>query len=117
MHVTLPLPPSSNTAYPTDWIRKRRHKSKKLETWLDENMGTLCAVTERFVCAGIRIKLFFPDRRRRDILNYQKVLIDAVVTANIIPDDNFIVLPECHISGAIDKDNPRVEVYMYGYRE
>lgn len=117
MHVTLPLPPSSNTAYPTDWVRRRRHKSEKLETWLKENMGTLYGVTDRFVRAGIRIKLFFPNKRRRDVLNYQKVLIDAIVAANIIPDDNFMVLSECHISGVIDRDNPRVEVYMYGYKE
>ena len=33
---------------------------------------------------------WFPDRRKRDVANYEKVLTDSMVTANVMVDDHLI---------------------------
>lgn len=59
--------------------------------------------------AEIIITFFFKDKRRHDADNYQKFLLDGLVSAGIIADDDFE-----HISvtckGGYDKNNPRTEI-------
>ena len=57
----------------------------------------------------IIITFFFKDKRRHDADNYQKFLLDGLVAAGIIVDDDFE-----HISvtckGKYDKNEPRTEI-------
>lgn len=61
--------------------------------------------------------LYSGSKRRRDLRNIttviDKFLCDALVAYGIIPDDNCNI---CNgfmdLYGGIDKDNPRVEVYI-----
>lgn len=59
--------------------------------------------------AELIITFYFKDRRRHDADNYQKMLLDGLVSAGIIKDDDFE-----HISvtccGGYDKQKPRVEI-------
>ena len=56
---------------------------------------------------NIEIKYFFPDKRRRDIDNFLKLIFDAA-TGLIWEDDSQI--QSMMLSKYIDKDNPRVEL-------
>lgn len=57
--------------------------------------------------------MFFPDNRVRDGQNYMKPVLDWIVTQGIIEDDNRrIVKGEQWIDCGIDKDNPRIEIYI-----
>jgi hypothetical protein len=64
--------------------------------------------------AKVRIKIFFPTIRRRDERNYDcKWLIDGLVTAKIIKDDNIDVIGRPEVILEYDKQNPRVEVEIF----
>lgn len=58
------------------------------------------------------ITYYFKDKRRRDTMNYDKMLMDGLVEANIITDDNYNVITEFTTKGGYDKDNPRTEVVI-----
>ena len=55
----------------------------------------------------IVVGLFFKDKRRRDIDNWHKVLLDSM-TGIVWKDDSQIV--EMTVTKSIDKDNPRIEL-------
>ena len=52
----------------------------------------------------------FKDKRVRDTHNMTKCLLDALVEANIIEDDNYNVLREYTEKGTYDKGNEYVEI-------
>lgn len=44
--------------------------------------------------------------------NYEKMLLDGLVEANIIEDDNYNVIQKFTTIGKYDKMEPRTEVYI-----
>ena len=58
----------------------------------------------------IKITYYFKDKRRHDPSNYDKMLLDGLVEANIITDDNYEVIKEFTTIGKYDKENPRTEI-------
>ena len=56
------------------------------------------------------ITYYFKDKRRHDPSNYDKMLLDGLVEANIIKDDNYDVIQEFTTIGKYDKKNPRTEI-------
>lgn len=56
------------------------------------------------------ITYYFKDRRRHDPSNYDKFILDGLVEANIIKDDNYSVIRKFTTIGKYDKDNPRTEI-------
>ncbi len=57
------------------------------------------------------IKLYFPDKRNRDIHNYPKSICDGIEKSGIIKNDK--LLKPVVIMDFIDKENPRVEIELY----
>lgn len=60
----------------------------------------------------IIIIYYFKDRRRHDPSNYDKMILDGLVEANIIADDNYGVITEFTTKGDYDKNNPRTEIVI-----
>lgn len=60
----------------------------------------------------MKITYYFKDKRRHDPSNYDKMLLDGLVEANIITDDNYDVIQEFTTIGRYDKENPRVEIEL-----
>lgn len=58
----------------------------------------------------MKITYYFKDKRRHDPSNYDKMLLDGLVEANIITDDNYEVIQEFTTIGKYDKLNPRTEI-------
>lgn len=58
----------------------------------------------------ITIKYYFKDKRRRDLENYLKILMDALVEAKVIIDDNYEVITKMTLIGNVDSKNPRIEI-------
>lgn len=58
----------------------------------------------------IEIKLYFGDKRKRDIDNYNKLVLDAM-TGIVYGDDKQITV--LHLYKDYDKNNPRVEVGIF----
>lgn len=103
------LPPSLNEWQNLHPMEKHRRKKQT------EHDVYYACYSQRppipFEKARIRIKIFFPVRRRRDERNYDcKWLIDGLVVAKIIKDDNIDVIGRPEVIPDYSKDNPRVEI-------
>ena len=60
----------------------------------------------------LEIVYYFKDRRRHDPSNYDKMLLDGLVEAGIIEDDNYGVIQKFTTIGKYDKENPRTEIFI-----
>lgn len=59
------------------------------------------------------VKYFFADdTRARDLTNYEKVMIDWLVDAGVLLDDQFIQEFNCKLCPP-DKKNPRVQIIIF----
>jgi Holliday junction resolvase RusA-like endonuclease len=59
---------------------------------------------------AMMLRIFWPDARRRDIDNNIKCILDS---ANGLVFDDDSQVSELHVSSAIDRSNPRVEVEVH----
>lgn len=59
--------------------------------------------------AQVTITYYFDNRRRHDADNYQKFLLDGLVAAGVIMDDDFSHI-QVLCKGGYDKKNPRTEI-------
>lgn len=57
---------------------------------------------------------FYPSTRRKfDLTNKAESIMDLLVDAGIIEDDNYTVIPQIKIQfGSIDRQNPRAEIII-----
>lgn len=88
MHLTLPYPPSMNRY----WRRAGRHmhlstEAKQYREVVIKQLEGSEPLTFRL---AMRIQMFPPDRRRRDIDNIQKPVLDALQHAGAYIDDEQI---------------------------
>ena len=98
--------------------------SKKHDAWKKAELLHLLAVKQTIKTAGVvlplvagniyktNITVYFPDRRKADIINKVETIQDILVDAGIIEDDNRFVLDYLVLKGGYDKENPRVEVQI-----
>lgn len=102
MTITLPWPPSTNTSYAT--YNNRRIKSRKARDYTQTIQTLLQAhptwtTHTRTITPNttihITINLHPPDKRKRDINNHDKILIDALFTT-LNADDSQITSLTIH---------------------
>ena len=88
----LPFPPSTNHSHTYGGGRKfldkrtRAFREKVQETVIEQNITKLEGRLSMFIA------LFPPDKRRRDIGNYEKQTTDALMNAGVFDDDEQIDL-------------------------
>ncbi|NJN99527.1 MAG: hypothetical protein HC875_38225 [Anaerolineales bacterium] len=62
----------------------------------------------------ITMYFWFPDNLRSDLTNKSESIMDMLVKAKVISDDNWKTIPSiCLKAEGVDKENPRVEVKFY----
>ena len=83
--------------------KKQIHELIKLET---------IGINPKYEKVKMKITYYFKDKRRHDPSNYDKMLLDGLVEANIIIDDNYDVIQEFTTIGKYDKENPRTEIEL-----
>lgn len=86
----LPVPPSANMLYPQGKGR-RRFKSAAYKTWQQE--AALALKHQIRPLEGslyARYEFHFPDRRIRDLPNFEKALSDFLVFRGVLIDDSQI---------------------------
>ena len=103
------LPPSLN-----EWQNLHRMKKARLKKQVEHDVY-YATYNQRppkpYDRAHVKITIYFSTNRRRDERNYDcKWLIDGLVTAKLIKDDNTKVIGRPEIVMAYDPKNPRVEV-------
>ncbi|MBX6770870.1 MAG: RusA family crossover junction endodeoxyribonuclease [Chloroflexi bacterium] len=105
---TLPLPPSVNHLYAR--FADRVVLTDAGLAYHDEVAVTLRGQTvPPDVRFRVTIHLHFPDRRRRDLDNALKLLLDAVSRALGFDDSR---IDELHVYRALDRQCPRAEVLL-----
>ena len=95
LHLALPFPPSTNTYWrhtvykgkPRTLIseRGRKYRSTVKRLCLIKRAGWQLSQRLR-----VNVQLDAPDKRTRDIDNYNKALLDALVHAGVMRDDSLI---------------------------
>lgn len=62
----------------------------------------------------IEITIYAPDKRKADKTNKAESIMDLMVDAGIIEDDNWFVFPELNLKfGGVDREFPRAEVVIH----
>lgn len=116
MKITLPLPPSINHAYGR--CRNGRNFIKpEGRGWILHAQlvtGGACfdnkwkySEKEKIV---IEIFVFWPDNRKRDCSNLEKILIDSLQDI-VFEDDRYALVR--FMDFEVDRENPRVELTIY----
>lgn len=83
--------------------KKKIHEAVKMST---------IGINPKYKKCNITVIYYFEDRRKHDPSNYDKMLLDGLVEANIIEDDNYNVIQKFTTIGKYDKIEPRTEVYI-----
>lgn len=86
--LSLPLPPSVNTAY-SNVPGRGRVKTKQYREWqnLSEALVLQQSVSPVLGQVGVCYQMSVPDKRVRDCANYEKLSSDLLVRCGIIEDD------------------------------
>lgn len=108
MKITLyTIPPTINKYIGRTNVWEYQKNKKQIHSLI-----RLCTIgnNPRIKKCNMRITYYFKDRRRHDPSNYDKMLLDGLVEANIIEDDNYGVIQEFTTIGKVDSKNPRVEI-------
>lgn len=85
---TLPYPPSANRLW--RYVDARAIKSAPYRAWLKEAALTIMAQRPKAIQGRFRLTAVVdaPDRRRRDVDNLAKPVIDSVAEARLIENDS-----------------------------
>jgi Holliday junction resolvase RusA-like endonuclease len=112
MKITLNfVPPSINYYIGRD--NRFQYQSDKKKIHDAVKMSTI-GINPKYKKCKIKITYFFKDKRRHDPSNYDKMLLDGLIEANIIVDDSYAVIEEFTTIGKYDKNNPRTEIEIEG---
>lgn len=117
--LVLPLPPSLNHAY-RNFVKDGRRmrvttsaaeRFKRDAGWLAKAwcQSVRWTVPEPGTKIVMRLWYYWPDRRRMDTHNREKVLLDALEGV-LYQDDRWVLVQEQDF--AVDRDNPRVEIEL-----
>jgi len=63
---------------------------------------------------SVQALYYMPDRRRPDLLNLLQATADIIEKAGVIGNDRDIVSFDGSRIMEVDKENPRVEIYIEG---
>lgn len=103
------------------WIfrggRKFLVPSVNYDIWHEEKMWELKkyinSVKNPITRCQIEVTIFFPDNIKSDLSNKAESIMDLLVDANVLEDDNHKVCYDLHmISGGVDKENPRAIIII-----
>ena len=107
------IPPSNNQYMGNSRNFNIYRREKERWHWLVKAALTKAKKPrEPYGRAEVHITYYFKDKRRRDPDNYSgKMILDPLVKEGVLKDDNFNVV-ELRLSGSLDKDNPRTEIFI-----
>lgn len=82
--------------------------------WHEEQLWKLKSYKKKYDECSIVLKFFAPDNRSSDLTNKAESIMDLLVDAGILKDDNWFVVNTLTLQfGGVDKENPRVEISFH----
>jgi Holliday junction resolvase RusA-like endonuclease len=115
---SLPFPPSVNKAY-GNRSNQKRFKSKAYKAW-EQSCPELTLPEKGAIDWPVAVvyRFYLPDRRLRDVANYEKLVTDQLVKKCVLVDDNFKIIKSMHLHfSGVDRGNPRVDIEIYELKE
>ncbi|RCL03036.1 MAG: crossover junction endodeoxyribonuclease RusA [Candidatus Tokpelaia sp. JSC189] len=89
LKLDLPFPPSVNGLYRNGGMKKGRHRTARYKAWVREASLCVGEVHRKAMSAySLLIVLKRPDRRMRDLGNYEKAISDLLVSHGVVRDDS-----------------------------
>ena len=87
IHLTLPYPPTTNNLFMN--VGKGRIRTKKYDAWIAEATRHVRQQAPQPITGlySLTLKVWRPDRRRRDASNLIKAVEDLLVSLGVTPDD------------------------------
>ena len=85
--IDLPLPPTANSAYPTDWRTHRRHLSARARAWKDEAGWAIMASHPPKITGAYTFQILIPLKARGDSDGYVKLPQDLLAELGVTPND------------------------------
>ena len=113
----IPYPPSVNHLY--DFRGRTKFIGEKGKLFFSEvsELAMYWKIQKRISCQiKMDIKVFLPDKRKRDIDNVLKATFDSLQKSNIIEDDRLICQLMIEKVG-IDRKKPRLEIEIAEYNK
>lgn len=91
--------------------------SANYSMWHEEKMWELkkyiAGVKNPITLCKIEATIFFPDNMKADLTNKAESIMDLLVDAQVLKDDNHKICPDLHlISGGVEKENPRAIIII-----
>ena len=87
--------------------------SSKYTAWHKDASLQLIGVNKIPSGSFISLHFYMPDNRRTDLSNKAESIMDCLVDNEIIEDDCWQIVPILALKGCgIDKENPRVEIFV-----
>ena len=105
--------PSKKNSRITQRSTGRSFPSAKYTAWHRESMKYLPRVKASDNPLHIRIDFRLDSLRARDLSNMTESVMDLMVDAEIISDDNWKVVPRLTLSGKLDRNDPGATVTIY----
>jgi Holliday junction resolvase RusA-like endonuclease len=91
MNIFLPfLPPSVNSCFYTDFAHKTRHKSAEYRQFIRDCKSFIKGSFTYTEHIGVEINLFFGTKRKNDIDNRIKPVLDMLTYYGVIRDDALV---------------------------
>lgn len=67
---------------------------------------------------NVKCLFYMPTKRKCDLVNMQEAILDVMVKAGLLADDNYSIVQSMDGSRVLyDKENPRTEVYITEAKE
>jgi Holliday junction resolvase RusA-like endonuclease len=85
--------------------------SQKFRDWNKQALSQLTGIKPVDRVTSIELTFYPSTKRKFDLTNKAESIMDLLVDAGIIEDDNYTVIPQIKLQfGNIDKSNPRAEI-------
>lgn len=119
MAIFLPGPvPSKKNSRITNRRTGRSFPSERYVDWHKRSMRELSSRRGWQVQGkeGVEVRIVFglPDMRRRDLTNMAESIMDLLVDAGILADDNWRECPVVALRGELQKANPGAAIRLQG---
>lgn len=62
--------------------------------------------------AQVELHFYMPDNRRADLTNKAESVMDLLVDVGVLKDDSWQVVNTIILKGELNKENPRVEIFI-----
>lgn len=96
--------------------RATLQSSDNFQAWHEEQMYAYALKRAPKIKGPVKmveLEFFVDSKRKADLTNKAESIMDLLVDAGIIEDDNYFIVPEVRMRlGGVDVENPRVNILI-----